>query len=207
MNSLGTFLSALVDRGHVLVDQEPPVSDEAVLGVLAQIERISRLNAPADAPPYIPQAAVWGAEVLYRCCQFLVFRDVEAEVIRQTLAPQPPEPIDHGVIYSVDLLLRFLPSLYSLAQGAAPGDPLVKELQILGSRWPLSSVGMSGVKPQRLDAILSDRCLRRMYVDRVVERSDGSRLHNVTVRDEVAAALGAHPVLCPVLARLLVSTG
>jgi hypothetical protein len=210
--SLRRFLIALQEHGRVQVG---PIGDERSLvsedgdeageagEVLAEFDRHARLELPFAPPPLSREAALWGAAALYRGCQFLVHREVSAGAIRDVLSRPAPGPVSPAVAYSVDLSFRYLPDLISLARGIAGDDPLVVELLRLGREWPLSSVGLAGLEAVDVATFIDDRCLRGLYVDRIIERRDVSRLEDHRVRQAAREALGIHGSLCPEISAAL----
>jgi hypothetical protein len=135
--------------------------------------------------------------MLQRACQAVAFRDLgEAEIAGAlgTACPGDDSPATH---YSVDLTFRYLPDLLKLARSASEGDPLVSRLARWAGQWPLSSVGIAGAKPGRVEAIAGHPCLLWLYVDRIMARRDTSRLVDPRVRDCVRESLGMFPELAP----------
>ncbi len=198
--SVKSFLIALLENGKVRVDRPREEAAREVLGadaVLRQMDGHARLEAPGEPPPLSIEAAVWGALTLYRAAQLLVHRDAEAAYVRKMLADPCPGRPSPEVAWSVDLSLRFLPDLISLARGVAEGDPLVVELARIGGEWPLSSVGARGVGAKDLSAFMQHPSLGGIYVDRIIERRDLTRLGSPAVDEGVREALGAHPELWP----------
>ena len=53
-------------------------------------------------------------------------RDAGEELILESLLPFDGDS-DPSVIYSADLMLRYMPSLFELAKGPAPADVLVRD--------------------------------------------------------------------------------
>ncbi|MEK7866319.1 MAG: hypothetical protein AAB434_06515 [Planctomycetota bacterium] len=198
--SVKSFLIALIENGKVRVDRPREEAAREVLGaedVLRQMDSHARLEAPGEPPRLSVGAAVWGALTLYRGAQLLVHRDAEADYVRKALAAPCPEKASPEAAWSVDLALRYLPDLLSLSRGVAEDDPLVTELARIARDWPLSSVGARGVEARDLSAILDHPSLRRIYLDRVVERRDLSRLGPPRVDEGVRETLGAYPELWP----------
>jgi len=205
--SLHDFLLELEQTGRVRLhgpDEPDPAALLAADEALAELDRAARDRLPDGAPPLEPAAARWGAVQLYRAAQFLAFREVAGEIVRDALAEPCPRPADPSVVYSVDLALHHLPELVSLSRGVSEGDPLVEGLLELARAWPLGSVGVKGVGPVDVSAFVDDRCLLTLYVARIIARRDVERLDDPRVRTAAAAALGEHgPELAPDVASAL----
>ena len=198
--SLIRFLNELQENGRVHVNIKPDVSESVLAAFDASLrnyEHMYRLELPGDAPDYIPIVGRWAGLLLYQVSQFLVFREIGAEIVEAALRKPCPMPRSPAVCYSADLMLRFIPDCHSLARGFAQDDPLVGNLRTLAAQWPLSSVGIKELGPLDCGAFIDNRCLRAMYVDRILERKDTSRLSDERTCDAVRSALGAYSELCP----------
>ncbi len=197
-----TFVQALQESGRVRVsaDAQPPEQlSEAVL----ELDRIARPQLAFDPPALTPAAGEWALLILYRACQALAHREIEGDAMRRVLSlpcPQKPSP---EVCYSADLALRFLPDLLVLSRGVAEEDPLVAGLMSICAAWPLSSVGVKGLKDLDIRPFFAHASLRRLYADRIIEKGDLSRTGDPTVREAVREALGAYPALAPRIAEAL----
>jgi hypothetical protein len=206
---IADFLRALVEHGRVRVARFVPGGGEdqdgaAVDAVLNEWDAANRLEFPGAAPTFDRSAARWAAEQLYRASQFAVFRDVDANTIQSKLgAACPSASPAASVHYSVDLAFRFLPDLLRHAAGVSRADPLCDQLRAWGGQWPLSSVGMPDVQVASIDVICGHAGLLRLYIDRIVVRSDVSRLADPRVRAALQAALGHYPDLAPGLTAAL----
>ena len=201
--SLSKFLRELQENGRVHVAVSPDRSNAALKEFEAELialDALARQDLAYDPPPFLLAPAAWAAMTLYQGCQFLIYRDVNADVVAKALARPCPEPPNPSVCYSVDLTFRYLPDLIALARGIAEGDPLVDGLMTLAAAWPLSSVGVKNLNAGAVTAFISNQSLRRLYADRIMERRDASRLDNVRTLDAVRVGLGAFPELCPELA-------
>lgn len=207
-SDLARFLDALADDGQVRVSREAPNAggQDAELALRAWDQTV-RTDWPGTAPALEVEVALCTANVLYRACQLLVYRDSPAELVQQAFAAPLARRRDARTAYAVDLTLRFLPSLFGMARAASPGDPLTAALLELGGQWPLSSVGMPGVEPGAIDAILADPGLRQVYVDRIIERGDASRLNDPRVALAVRETIGDHPALAGKLEAVLNPSG
>ena len=92
------FVRSLAESGRVSV---PP--DEALPADLdaaaRELDAAAREEMAFDPPALHPGAAAWALTVLYRACQALVFREIDAASVQQALAapcPQPPSTSDHA---------------------------------------------------------------------------------------------------------------
>jgi hypothetical protein len=133
---------------------------------------------------------------------------MEAAAVHESLSSPCPEKPSPAVCYSVDLSFRYLPDLLSLAKGIAPADPLVTGLTGLARAWPLSSVGVLGIEgPVDVRPFIADPSLRQLYVDRIIDKADASRLGDPQIVDLVREALGDFPDLAPKLAPALQQQG
>ena len=194
--NLARFLEALRDDGRVRVGTEAPDANarDAEEALLAW-DRTVRAEWPGPAPELDGDVALRAAVLMYRACQLLVYRETPAEAVQQAFAAPLAKTRTASNLYSVDLTLRFLPGLHAMARAASPGDSLTLALRKLGEDWPLSSVGMPECVPASVDAILSDPGLRQVYVDRILERGDASRLSDPRVKEAVREAVGEHAAL------------
>jgi hypothetical protein len=202
----GEFLRSVWSEGRArvaivsLADLEGPPASEDLAAVIPAIEECAaqdQRHFPGLPPELDRHAAAWGLEMLYRACVGVVFRDLDRqslEVLFALRCPAEPSPIS---AYSVDLSLRFLPDVVRIARAASGNDPLLNPLMRLATEWPLSSVGVSLPEPGDISGFWSDPGLRRLYVDRVLEHNDLSRLDRAEVREAVRAALGDSSELSP----------
>jgi len=203
---LSAFLRSLFEDGRARLPAYAPLDDSELRAAdaeLLEFERLARLETPGDAPGLDPEAARWAAVTLFRACQFVVHRDVPAEIVGRELSLACPSRRWPAVDYSADLTLRFLPELFTFARSAAENDPLVSCLRDLARRWPLSSVGVPDLGPVDVASFLDHPALRMLYADRILARGDAARLDNPDVRQAVEAAVGAHRELAGKLAPLL----
>ncbi|QDU58342.1 hypothetical protein [Aeoliella mucimassa] len=171
--------------------------------VLVRFEEDYRICLPQDPPELDLDAALWAAESFHHAASLLVNRDYGDDVIVQTLDTPASDRTQPETHYAVDLTMRFLPELLKLAKTAAPEDTLVGRLMAWAAAWPLSSVGVAGVGPVDAAVLRTPPMLLRLYVDRVIAASDGSRLDDEVVAESVKSALGNYPELSPRLAQQL----
>ncbi len=193
------FIHSLLDSGGVRVNssiQPPGDLAEAV----RELDRRARPHLPSPMPQLLAEPAEWALLILYRACQALVYREIKPAAITAVLSTPCPAAPSPAACYSVDLAFNFLSDLIRLARGIADDDPLVIGLMSLAKQWPLSSVGVSGLGDIDIDPFITHRGLRRVYADRVIAKTDVSRLTHRAARDAIREALGAFPQLAPELA-------
>ncbi len=200
-DTLSAFLQALVEDGRVTASLDPDPAAVACDDLDSRLEAMDaafRLDAPDDAPPLDLMAARFGAVTLHAACRFLLDRRVSAEMVKATLTtPKAIEPTA-AATWSVDLCLRYLHDVFVHARGLAPGDPLVEALIGLASAWPLSGVGVPVVRAGGDDlpeCLRSDRSLKMLLVDRIVQRGDRQLASIPWIREAMEAAAGAWPEL------------
>jgi hypothetical protein len=201
--SLTVFINDLLETGRVQVPAIEPLDSrdiESAANVLQSFDQQFRQQLPGTPPAFSEAAALWGATVFYRACQFLVYRDHEAAEIDAALSAPCPDAAGAAAHYSVDLTLRLLPDLVRLTQARSSDDPLVEHLQRLASAWPLSSVGVADVGQVDVEPLAQEPSLLGLYVDRIIAREDTARLGDPRVRNAVRAALGIFPELAPNIA-------
>ncbi|AEW02129.1 hypothetical protein Niako_5899 [Niastella koreensis GR20-10] len=151
--------------------------------------QLSELTGPV--PAFQPEAAVWAAIYLYRAVQLTVLRELGEDAVNGLLTSFTGA-VSPETILSVDLSFRYLPNLLGLARGLAPEDVLVKQIQAAAIQWPFSSVGMKVTGEMNVEVIMNDACLRRAYIDRIIEARDRSRCNNDLVNEYIREALGDH---------------
>ena len=193
------FVNSLLEHGRVRVSAElMPLTD---LGdAVERLDTAARSEMAWVAPALRNEAAQWALTLLYRSCQFLTHRHLEATLIDQTFAVPCPFRPSADVCYSVDLAFRFLPDLLALANGIAGDDPLVANLRRLATQWPLSSVGVVDLGPVDVSPFIDNDSCKMLYVDRIILRSDLSRLTDTRVQEAVLASIGNYPELAPEIA-------
>lgn len=197
------FLTSIWQSGRVQLTCAPfdPLAHSAgVRELLQEMGRYRRLELPGNGPPLDLPSAEWAAGMLFAASQFLVFRDVPADVVAERLAQLCPSALSPSACYSVDLTFAALPDLISLARGIAVNDPLTVGLIALATQWPLSSVGVAEVATVEIDAFIDDECLARVYVDRVIQKRDIKRLDHPRVRRLASEAIGPYAELAPLVA-------
>ena len=191
---LADFLIRLFEQGNVCLERGPLAAEEGdreIIPILSERERIVAADFPGSAPAVDLPAALWAARQFYAACQVVLYREAPIEAVRKQLGIAPPAGEAAAQHYSVDLVYRFLVDLDRLLATLSLDDPVREIIRAWGNRWPLSSVGIKGVEPQRVEELLAHPALRQAYIDRIIQHRDSGRLQHVQVSDLVRAALGA----------------
>jgi hypothetical protein len=195
------FLQAVEEGAPAPVVDGAPTADDDVHRWLRERHARSILELPGPALGHDAAAAVWGACRLYSGCRFLTFRKDGPEAVTKAFAGPTPTATPEA-IFAVDLALRHLPELWRLADELPDDDVLIVELRRLASTCPLSSIGVPNVADVDLAPIFAHAGLRRLYIDRVLQRRDLARLRHPLVLAGAREAVGAQPELQPLLAGL-----
>jgi hypothetical protein len=198
---LEQFILDIILQGKVVVDDKVRAFTEEDLQIatqrLRENHKFQQQELTATVPAFHARAAIWAAGFLYRAVQLVMLRDLGEEVVNNLLTSYDGE-VSPETILSVDLSFRYLRNLMSLAKGLAPEDVLVKKMEEAAIRWPFSSVGMKVEGDMKIDVIMKNDCLRREYIDRIIEARDTKRCDNVQVNEYVQEALGNYgPIFWP----------
>lgn len=203
---LTEFLRSLITDGRVRVAAPANLSlgpwDETA-ALLRQVEREQRGALPGPPPRFEEAAATWAAASVWTAASLVVHRDAVTTAIDSFVNEQAPDRADAAAHYAVDLTMRFLPDLITLAKSASIDDPLVARLKAWAVEWPLSSVGVESVGEVDATPLRDSPTLLRLYADRVIAAGDRSRLGDEAIDEAIRAALGDEPELCPTLAKEL----
>jgi hypothetical protein len=193
------FLTSLLDQGLAVVSLGPatPASPEEWQGLLAEFDQRQRSHMAGEPPPPDLSAAAWAAGTLYELVRALAARDMDERQLVTALGDPCPVPRSAATDYSVDLFFHHLPALYRLIKRLSSNDSLLGHLLRIAANWPLCSVGLPVENGSRIDPFIGQPALRALYVDRILETEDLSRLSDPRVREAVTAALGAFPELSP----------
>lgn len=145
------------------------------------------MELPGPPLEFHPEAAMWGATLLFRAACLLCFREIGEHEIRALLQqPQMPDVASPAAHFSADLCLRHWPELCRMARAQSEDDLLVKVMYELAAHFPLSSLGMN------LPTLPSFRHagLRQFHAERALERSDHASLAIPEIGALVRSKLG-----------------
>ena len=195
MVKLSLFLNGLLEDGNVVVPRTMTAFESADLEaagkLLLTLYEQDSLEMPYDCPGFHREAALWASGYIFRVCQLILLRDVnETELMDWLKGFDGLQTAE--VVYSADLLLRFLPDLFRLGSGLSPEDPLLAHLKLVAGQWPFSSVGIEKIKVSAGDVIWQHPSLKYAYIDRIIQRKDLQRLKGDHERELLKETLGAH---------------
>lgn len=192
---LSHFIQTLLYDGSVTVHGQLLVFDEADIVATKQLLHKyyleDSLEMPGIAPAYSESAALWAAEYLYKAVQLTVLRDIKEQQVIEVLQNYT-DPITPDVIYSADLMLRYLPALFHLAKGLSPADVLVITLKKLAAQWPFSSVGIELSLPADEADIMTNPSLSQAYIDRIIQQKDRKRVTSLALEKRIYQVVGNH---------------
>ena len=196
---LVNFLIDLFEHGRVGVPAPSEADDSVSDGVrqlLGNADQIRRQNLPPGCPELSLEAAIWGASLLYRAAQLLVYRDIGPDQIPQRLRQRERTANASSEHFSADLCLQYMHDVLRLSRATAEDDPLNQHLLSVLAEWPLSAVGIGAELPQDF-VLFEDRALRLVFLERVVERNDLTALNVPSVRTALRAETGSFQACLP----------
>lgn len=143
--------------------------EESVMNFLQKEYVNESLNFPFNAPPYNPEAALWGARAVYFGAQLILYRQ-NGESELPTLFPELRCELTPSAILSVDLCFRFIPELLHQLKLIDSEDPLISILENHLHKWHYSGISYPlPLDTMNFTAIFQDQCLQQLYLDRIVE--------------------------------------
>lgn len=145
-----------------------------------------------EIPEFNGDVAIWAALLIYHSAQLMLYREnKEAEL--SGLIPVYKGAHDASAVLSADLMLRFLPSVINKLNEIDPDDALIPLLHEIAGAWDYSSTGMKLDSPfNDMKLAQSNKCLMRLYVDRVIENKDMIRAQMPVMNEEIKSALGMY---------------
>jgi hypothetical protein len=129
-----------------------------------------QLNYPYTAPSFNPKAAMWACKTVYFSAQLLLYRENKVSELK-TILPNYPHVIDASAILSADICLRFLPQVLIELKKIDTEDAIIPILESHLQTFHYSNIGFDyEIEKITLEPVFADKCLKQMYLDRVVER-------------------------------------
>lgn len=169
--SLARFLGILFTRGEVVFRKKPLFErvdqpDPEVLRVLEHEYQRYTLDLPGKPPALNADVAYRAAVLLHDACWFLLSRDEEDDDVLRRIQWEGTAntPAQH---YSADLCLRFAERVHRRAKALNPEDVLVKSLEGVLRRRPLSGVLCSIDEPPHALEFGDNEGLMLLYAERL----------------------------------------
>lgn len=155
-----------------------------------------RLEYPFVTPSFNDSAALWAAKTVYIASQLLLYRQNRVEDLPSIL-PNFPGEISPSAILSADITLRFLPSVITQLQLIDPDDELINILKNHLQTWHYSGISSSllNIETLSFDAIITNKCLHQLYVDRVIVNKKLALVHHPALENEISSTLGIYTSL------------
>jgi hypothetical protein len=202
---LTAFALSLFEGGEIRIDRPPQggayeTTDlDSANKILKAMHCAAALEAPGQSPDLEPMAAIWGLQLMHWACWLTLDRIETDTRPPEWLVAHEPDGQSANQHWSVDLSLRYLSHLTDRVAKLSNSDTLKTELLGLGSRWPLSAIGMKTEEDStRRTVVLNDPMLRMAYIDRIVKRADATRFKADDIIEDLRHAIGAFDRLAPI---------
>lgn len=148
------------------------------------------IDYPFTAPAYDAKAALWSAKTVYLSGQLLLYREHRETDIKDLL-PAYNSKITPSAILSADLCLRFLPDLISNAKMIDAEDILAIILETHLQEFHYSAISIDlTLENLNFDVIISNSCLKQLYVNRVIEKKVSSLANLPLLNQYVKESMG-----------------
>jgi len=166
--------------------------DSEIIEWLHAEYRAESKGYPHQAPAFDKDAAIWAAKTMYISGQLLLHREHRSAELYAML-PAFKKEVDAGSVLSADITLRFLPDLINQLDNIDADDELIPLLEFHLGIWHYSGIrhSMPKLKPA-FDVVLSDQCLRQLYIDRVITYKNLSLAKNPLLKPYIHAVLGIY---------------
>ncbi|MFN3379934.1 MAG: hypothetical protein ACK41O_10800 [Runella zeae] len=174
--------------GYVL--ESSPEEQQRVVDFLGNEYKRESWEYPQKIPVFDSHAALWAAELVYRSSQLLLYREHKVNDL-SLLLPSFSGLITPSAILSADLVLRFLPAIIAQLKIIDEDDPLIRMLEEQLSIWHYSALSYPlHVEKLNFDTILTNQCLYRLYINRIIDFKKISFAQHPVFYSQVKASLG-----------------
>lgn len=127
------------------------------------------LNYPFTPPLFHPEAAIWGAEMIYISAQLLLYRQ-DSEAVLGDILPKENLEITSETLLSADLCLRFIPGIIFELKSIDKDDSLIPLLETVLDRWHYSGIQFSHPKGDiSWERLLENECFQQLYTNRIIK--------------------------------------
>jgi len=161
-----------------------------VIQFLSDQYQLEKLNYPFVVPEFNKEAAIWAAEVVYSAAQLILYRQHE-EYELEDLFPKTTIEITPSTILSVDLCLRFIPTMIEQLKIIDSEDALLPILEKEIKKWHFSGVNYElHIEENDLNVIFTNPCLEQLYIDRIIKYKNIKLASNSLLNERIRANLG-----------------
>jgi len=172
------------------IDEVTVAQEEQVIWLLEYYYSKEAIGYPDIAPPFDKEAAAWSSKILFYAAQLVMYREHSGDTL-VSFFPTYKQPKSAAAIITVDLSLRFLPSILKYLEQIDIEDELIILLKEILREWHYSGL-LSNMNLEEVDLelTLSDTCLRKLYVDRIIENKRKKMGQKEELKPFVLSVLG-----------------
>ena len=150
------------------------------------------LNYPYSAPEFNQEAALWAAKTVYIAAQLILYRQNANEEL-EALFPADNIESNPESILSVDLCIRFMPSLIYQLKLIDSEDYLLGILESKLAKWHYSGINYHNI-PGNSDysIVCSNKCLEQLYINRIIKYKNIKLAKNPIFNNKIRANMGIY---------------
>ena len=179
-------------KSEVWIGQQLDVQSSELSELLKALYQNRVLEFPGTAPAYEASAARVGLQTLFLLTCATAFREIEIQQVKQWLV-KTSIPLDSPESqFSADLCLHYLPDLRETIARIADGDPLLKIIDHLATKLPLSAVGITLDPLPETSLINSHPGLAQHYAERIIACRDHARATDPSTAEVISRLVGVH---------------
>jgi MoxR-vWA-beta-propeller ternary system domain bpX4 len=147
---------------------------------------------PFTAPAFQPDAALWAAKIFYFAAQFFLNRkDSDKQMAKYF--PAYSGTITVAEMLSADLVLRFLPALYTELKRIDFEDSILVVLVKHLNQFPYSAINMdAAIEVSNIENLFANPCFRQLYLNRITERKALQWTETPLVQEGLKENFGAY---------------
>jgi hypothetical protein len=159
----------------------------------AEYEHESLSYPYATSPDFNADLALWAAQTVYIAAQLMLYRENKAKELSTLLPSYSGHITNADDMLSADVTLRFLPAIIKHLHLIDPEDPLIPILEEHLKTWHYSGISYPlETKDLSFENIAQNKCLQKMYTDRVITYKNMSLAQHPIIAPWVKACLGIY---------------
>ena len=169
----------------VTVEQE-----KQVVTLLETYYNKESIDYPGISPQFDQEAAAWSSKVLFYAAQLVMYREHSGDTLSDFF-PDYQRPKTAAAMITADLSLRYLPSILKYLEQIDLEDALIPILKKILIEWEYSGLlSNMDFEVKNVDLILTDNCLSKLYVNRIIENKKVKVGRQEKIKPFVLSALG-----------------